>query len=497
MKRIILAAVIICVILAASCSKSEDISKQNNNSVNKNSPVETSINNEEENKKEENFEPELPEADYKGYEFRILNITQDDMWWAIVAADIEEQSGEVVEDAIYMRNRNIEAKYNFLIKEIRMTRSALASAVKKSVGAGGDDYDVVFPYTADIPGLVQNNLLMDLNKVPHLDFSKPWWTNDVSQYFSIGNKLLFAMSDILLTDNDDVVITMYNKKIAENIGVDGADVLYNLVENGKWTFDKFAELTKAASADTNGNGIVDAKEDRFGLVCVNWLYYALIGGFDEYLISKDENDLPYLSCKSEKFLKAYQTATDFMSRREWVVREGEDPIEGTGRTEEVFINDRALMCVQVLSCCRLYREMGSDFGILPLPKLDENQKKYCSYMCGSTCIALPATNTDPDRTGLILEALSAESRKLVIPAYYDVALSAKYLRDEGSYKMLDIILENRVYDICTTIYDWSGFTGQVAALAKKGDLNFSTVIEKNESKVEAAIQKTIEAYILA
>jgi hypothetical protein len=183
-----------------------------------------------------------------------------------------------------------------------------------------------------------------------------------------------------------------------------------------------------------------------------------------------------------------------MSNREWVVREGDDAIGGTGRTEEVFVNDRALMCVQVLSCCRLYREMGSDFGILPMPKLDEAQEKYCSYMCGSTCITIPKTNPDQDRTGLILEALSAESRRLVIPAYYDVALSAKYLRDEGSYHMLDIILDNRVYDICTTIYDWGGFTAQVSNLAKKGDPNFASVIDKNESKVEAAIQKTIDAY---
>ncbi|MCL1859386.1 MAG: ABC transporter substrate-binding protein [Oscillospiraceae bacterium] len=505
MKKIIAVIILVCIAFSvfASCAKSDDGKSGNNipdnndlnNNVNDddNSSPDNAGNNPE-TPAENLFDPELPDADYDGYEFRILNIDQESMWWAIVNVDVEaEDTAEVVNDAMYKRNRNIEAKYNFNINEIQMNRSSLSNAVKKSVGAGTDDYDIALPYTQDIPGIVQNNLLVDLHKVPNLDFSKPWWTNDVSHYFSIGNKMVFAMSDLILTDNDDVVITMYNKNLAQDLGLDSADALYNLVEEGKWTFDKFTELTRAASADLTGSGKVEPKEDRFGLVCVNWLYAAMLGGFNEFLVSKNEEDLPYLSCKSERFLTVYQAMAEFMGHRDWVVREGDDAIGDNGRTEIVFINDRALMCVQVLSCCRLYKDMGSDFGILPMPKLDEFQEKYCSYMCGSTCITIPKTNTDLDRTGLILEALSAESRRLVIPAYYDVALGAKYLRDEGSYKMLDIILANRVYELCD-IYGWGGLSSAVSALAKKADMNLASVIDKNEDKTMAAIQKTVDAY---
>ena len=508
MKRIISVIILICVVFSvfaviASCGENSGGNSSNNdgnnNNINNDNPNDDNNSSPDDNSQdsaEDPFDPKLPGADYGGYDFRILNIDQDSMWWAITYIDVEaENTAEVVNDAIYRRNRNIEEKYNFNINEINMSRSALSSAVKKSVGAGTDDYDVAIPYTQDIPGIVQNNLLVDLHKVNNLDFSKPWWTNDVSHYFSIDNKILFAMSDFILTDNDDVVITMYNKKLAETLGIDGAETLYQLVDEGKWTLDKFTELTKAAAFDTNGNGKVDPQEDRFGLVCVSWLYAAMLGGFNEFIVSKDSDDLPYLSCKSERFLTCYQAMAEYMSNREWVVREGDDNI-GTGeagRTETVFVNDRALMCVQVLSCCRLYKDMGSDFGILPMPKLDENQEKYCSYMCGSTCITIPKTNTNLDRTGLILEALSAESRRLVIPAYYEVALGAKYLRDEGSFKMLDIILDNRVYELCD-IYAWGGLSAAISNLAKKNDINLASVIEKNEDKTIAAIQKTVDAY---
>jgi len=440
---------------------------------------------------EESFDPELPEADYSGYIFRILNINEADMWWAITDADTAEITGEPVNDAVYMRNRIIEDRYNFEINEIRMGRTSLASALRNSVNAGSDDYDVALPYTQDLPGIINNNLLINLNNVQHLDFNKPWWNPDVSHYFSIDNKLLFAMSDLLLTDNDDVVMTMYNKKMAEDLGLYGAETLYRMVEEGKWTMDVFTELVRESSADLTGSGTVDYREDRFGLTCVSWLYTVMIAGFDEFFVTKDENDIPFLSCNTERFLRAYQTMTEFMTRSGWVAIDGTHNI---GSTEEVFANDRALMCIQVLSCVRLYREMASDFGILPLPKLDESQESYNSVMVGSTCITIPKTAPEPARTGLILEALSAESRRLVIPAYYEVALGAKYLRDEGSVKMLDIILDTRVYDILDTIYGWGGFSGVVATAARRGDPNFTSLFEANQDRVIAAIERTLEAY---
>jgi hypothetical protein len=488
---LLLAVIFSCVAFNVSCAK--DNAANDTNKSDDKSPVDSGGVKDAETTTEVSFDPGLPEANYGGIDFRILNINQESMWWAIVDVDYAEQNGDVVNDAVYMRNRNIEDKYNFLVKEIKMSTAAVTSAIRKSVGAGSDDYDIALPYTTEIPALVQNNTLYNLNTIPHLDFNKPWWNNNIQQYFSIDNKLLFAMSDLILTDNDDVVITMYNKKLAEDLGIDGADYLYNLVDEGKWTFEKFTELVKAGSADLNGNGKVDAKEDRFGLVCVNWCYMALVGGFGESLISKDAEDLPYIACKTERFINAYQTMAEFMSRRDWVVREGADPIGENGRTEVVFVNDRALMCIQVLSCCRLYKDMGSDFGVLPMPKLDEAQDRYYSYMCGSTCITVPKTNTDLDKTGLILEALSAESRRLVVPAYYEVALSAKYLRDEGSYRMLDIILDGRVHEI-NEIFNWGGLSGAINNLAQKADPNVMSAIEKVEPKVITAIQKTIDAY---
>ena len=496
---IVLLGMILCVFAALSgCGKDESAVK----------PVQTgdggtsaSDDGAPEGPAEDLFDPGLPDADYGGAEFRILNINQETMWWAIVDLDMDIESIDlvgtalndpVVNEAIYKRNRNIEEKYNFIIKETQVAGDKVASTVKNSVNAGLDDYDLISPQTNSAPSLAASGFFVDLHKVPYLNFEKPWWNNSVSHYFSMAGRLFFTCSDFTLSDKDDAAVFMYNKQMAEDLGVDGANALYKLVDEGKWTFDKLTELAKAAPADLNGDGVIKGADDRYGLSCCSWLYTYLVAGFDETVIKKDENDLPYIACKTERFAKAYEAMVDFLFLREVVVREYTDT--PNLRTEEMFVNDKALFCAQVLSCVRLYKNMGSDFALLPFPKFDEAQPAYCTPALWSSCLAIMTTNPDLEKTGLLIEALSAESRKIAIPAYYEISIGTKYLRDEISVRMLDIILENRIYDINQSMYNWGSFPAAFDAAASKGDRNFASLIEKNEAKIEAAMQKTIDAF---
>jgi hypothetical protein len=60
--------------------------------------------------------------------------------------------------------------------------------------------------------------------------------------------------------------------------------------------------------------------------------------------------------------------------------------------------------------------------------------------------------------------------------------------------MLDIILENRIYDISDSMYGWGGFASAVSGMAQRGDMNFTSAIERYEERVITAMQKTIDAY---
>jgi len=61
------------------------------------------------------------------------------------------------------------------------------------------------------------------------------------------------------------------------------------------------------------------------------------------------------------------------------------------------------------------------------------------------------TNTNLERTGAVIEALASESLDTVVTAYYDHAVTGKYTRDDESIEMIEIIMDNRIFDYGDTI----------------------------------------------
>ena len=91
--------------------------------------------------------------------------------------------------------------------------------------------------------------------------------------------------------------------------------------------------------------------------------------------------------------------------------------------------------------------MEDDYGIIPYPKWDEAQDGYHTMVDGShDILGVPKTASDTERTGIIVEALSAESYKKVVPVFYDTALKTKAARDEDSSAMIDIIRDSLTFD---------------------------------------------------
>ena len=262
----IFTAVILCFsVILISCSSGGDGSQQSGNiSIN-----ETADNNTEIIEETEviPYDAHLPDINLEGMELRFLNVDEESFWWSIAEIDAESETGDIINDAIYTRNRIVEEKYNFNIKEIRVPSWSITSTLRNSVSAGGDDYDVVIPFSYDMGTIASGGLLLDLNALQHINLENPWWGKSAGS-FSIFGKTYFAVSDFLLTDKENVSIMMYNKNIAVDLGLLSDDELYTLVDGGGWTHDIFNKMTADASADLNGNGVRDV-DDRYGLLAID------------------------------------------------------------------------------------------------------------------------------------------------------------------------------------------------------------------------------------
>ncbi len=94
-----------------------------------------------------------------------------------------------------------------------------------------------------------------------------------------------------------------------------------------------------------------------------------------------------------------------------------------------------------------FTQMDDDYGVIPVPKFDENQKTHYTYLHDQfTSFGIASYNANNEEKlqmlGAVLEALAVESYKTVFPAYYELALKGRYVDDPESWRMLDMIYEN-------------------------------------------------------
>ena len=464
--------------------------------------------NETESEKEVKLLPDLPaDATYPGYTFTFLAHKEGTSGWDWVGAEPRElvaemddgkevQNSEPINDAVYQRNSVIKDRYGI---EIRMvTDNNEPSVLKKSVNAGDDTFSAVLIFNNNVPGVVTSNLLIEVSQLPYIDLQKPWWDPGVNA-MSVANKQFLLAGDLLILDNEATNSIIFNKDLMANLGI---DLPYNMAKEGKWTFDAMLEMTKGVEADINGDGKMFYKDDRFSFITFNDTLQAMLIAGGGVLASKDADDIPYMSFAEPKSIAILEKAMDLMYKNSnpgvfnvQSVGAGNGNVTWMEAYFDTFREDRALFMWIRMRVVEAFRGMDSNFGILPMPKYDEAQANYRSLVNPYTGVMLgvPKTTGDPERTSIILEALSAESKYTLQPAYYDIVLNRKFTRDEESSEMLDIIFTSQVYDI-GGVYSFGGVFSDFCSLASKEDRNVMSYYEKKIGNMEKAIKKVVDQF---
>ena len=142
------------------------------------------------------------------------------------------------------------------------------------------------------------------------------------------------------------------------------------------------------------------------------------------------------------------------------------------------------------------RAMNDDFGILPYPKYDSNQKNYHSTSHDNLSLfEVPIDAPDPEMTAIITEAMCAESYKQVIPAFYDIALKTKAARDDDSAAMIDIIRDGLIFDWGYLHSNALGGVGHLfVELIRSNDRNFASKYDTNSATYEQKLDEVLEIY---
>ena len=422
--------------------------------------------------------PEIPEITYEGETFLVANDIIGDTKYSSDSMFNFEVTGDIYEDAVYERTVLIEELFKIKLEEIKVG----SSDVINTVMAGTDEYDLHTATLSNMNAVVNRKCVYDLYEIAELNLEKAWWDQNAQQKCSFDGKLYYTFSDFVITGVDNSRATYFNKTLHHELGLED---LYQLVDEGKWTYTKMAEMAKVAVSDLNGDGQITTA-DRMGIYNGNTTFYeAMLTGCDAELVKMGEDGIPYFFWldEQERFIEVYQALlSTFMADDIYV--------KGSGELDN-FKQDRTLFTIAVLSYAVKWRAETLEFGILPVPKWDEAQENYLNVSPNGHALMIPITVQDTDRVGNILEALSYYSSKYysqdaAMPAYFEKALTAKSARDDESAKSLEIIHDNICYTVKIVANSLSFYTQ-----LDNFNMNISSVIKANEKVQRKLLDKAI------
>ncbi len=162
----------------------------------------------------------------------------------------QNSSSQAVQDS-YARMKEVEKLYNCKFVVNNMEASEISSAFTTAAMAGQSIGDIIYMKTNMATSALNNNLLFDLSKV--FDFSNSTYYKAASDLLksSDGNIYSFGISDYHSVDN----MIYFNKDVFDEVGID-IDELYECVENGEWTIQKYDEILSRAAIVENGETVV-------------------------------------------------------------------------------------------------------------------------------------------------------------------------------------------------------------------------------------------------
>lgn len=474
---LVLAMLVLCVILIASCEDKP------------NTPKDT-------NKPTEDWNDDLPDdLDFEGDKVNIIYWSKDFVENELTA---DGSTGDVVDIAINDRNSTVEERLNLELNYIRgeLPAEVFGPTIRDEIMSGSDDYDIVLGPLHESGAVAAAGAFRDLQNAQYLDFEKDYWSKDYIQSMSVNEKRYMIGGDITLSTTAWTTIMFFFLDDYQNYIGDPND-LYDLVlegdgKAGGWTFDEFSEMCRKCYVDLNGNGAKD-KADMYG-----FSMYKGSGATQRIMLSsgielskRDENNVPTIDIKNRKNIDFFEKYYNFC----WS-NQGAYLYNMENEAEED--DNNTIFAASAMEAIEGLRGEEKDFGVIPVPKYSADMLNYRSWLSDNSVIAaVPITEPD-DRMDIAcatLECMASEGNRTVLPAYYEKALKGKYTRDAKSQQMMDIIHKGEFQEfVCSYGGSLHWIGGLFGELVSNQEPNIVSWYESRESQVLADMKKLLDAF---
>lgn len=393
----------------------------------------------------------LPEKDMDGFALRIYHNDGSQMTWTNLTLDTEEQTGEVLNDAIYERNRAVEERFDCVIEVTEFDGFQIsASDIRKEVQAGDSNYDLWYPRDYNVAEAIE--YITTLDNLPYCNLDADWWFPQASSIFKFKGKQYAAASSFSLSPISRAGGIIFDKDMYETFGLE--KTLYDHVREGTWTLDTMHSTAALAVRDVNGDGVI-GEGDIYGIGS-SWkeMYARFINGSGISYIDQDENGYPVFNLlEDENAIDKMMYIFELFQKDNVYVNKGKD----AEALPECSLDKQNVLFVlgHPNSLGVKYRDSEQALGFLPSPKYDTEQKEYHSPTWAFEILVLLKT-LPADRlenVSIILEALNFSSHYGVLETYKEVMMKSKYARDPESEEMFDIVLNSLYFDFGLVVWE--------------------------------------------
>ena len=427
---------------------------------------------------------DLPEKDYEGFSFNIYTRSNTTHYAFLT----EEMTGEVLNDAIYERNTRIADRFNVVFTETEYSDEAMAQT---NVQSGDDTFSLMNVRCTAADTMAKKSMCYDISKLQFIDLMKPYWDDELTRMIGIGEREFTAIGSADLTVIDFMNVMLFNKNLHEQYQMDS---IYDLVREGRWTFDRFGEMASAATQDIDGDGNF-TKNDQWGALGVaKYLHCSFLPAGGAWYIKKDENNYPVYSMnEDEHFVDVFEKTFAVLNDNNAWYKTSDGSNEAT-EYHDMFRANQGLFLVTLFYYIESLRDMDYDFGIVPFPKYDEAQADYYTRISFFDTSVIPVTVPNVEMSSIVLEALTCDSFNTVVPAYKDIALKSKFARDEDSADMIDLTLEHRIIDFGDSYFAATIRDGFVAGMFINDNHDLASQSKSHAKVVSKTLEKMITAY---
>lgn len=413
----------------------------------------------------ENREDDLPDIDMGGEDIVIYSLVQT----ANAGSFDAMKDGNVINNSVYERNQGLIKRLNCTIKVKETVGDTNTTTVQDELNKLKESftYNIATTTTLRLIDSMNDGLFHDLANKSRIDLNKDYYDDGYNNALNAAGRQYMVTGKFTHSWYRYQIVTLFNRNMfkAKNIEYPYELVLEGNGSVGGWTTAKMMEVAADMYVD-NGNGQYDA-EDTYGycLFVGNWSSQTdgFMGAFGLRLIEKAEDGYYKMidNMDASQWVSSLEELLGFLGQ-ESVLKNNTIGNEGVVAK---FVGGTSAMitfrmyCVEENDMINLGRTREG-YGILPLPKANDEQEEYYSYVQDQVLsFAVPNSLTDVTEllyTTHFIEAFASEAYNTTMPAYYEKALTKRFVTDVPSHEMIKII-DSNIYVDPANAYQSFGF----------------------------------------